>query len=507
MLQKKRLALAAVALAALSMLPTTASGSSGASGRPIVFLSNRSGDREIYVVNRDGTGLRRVTFNNIFERAPRWSPDGTRIAFAGFVGGNGDIYTINADGSELTRLTTDAARDDDPEWTANGKRIVYDRGLSDNCNPCTLRIVNADGTKDRGLDVGPGNSINPDVLGDRLAFANDRTGLYAIYTTTIDGVHARRITDGALGWDFGPRWAPDGSEVLFLRNVANDANNDLYAVGANGSGLRQVTNTPRVTEFGGSWAPDGSEIIYFANSGGPNRIATIRADGSGQADLSTVPKAPFDESFSDGIVDNSLWHTISDSGGTIGEVNGRLEAFISHDADPTIHNYNQVDEHIGSQCTLNGDFDFQIDYELVTWPSHNGFFAMLNGIFADGAIARTSAPWDPPYDEQYNSWTNGATFTNDTINTTDRSGQMRLVRQAGVLSSYERNSSSADWTFVHRGDASGNTVAAMGLWAPQNTFAHMDGLVAYDNFRLSSGVFTCPSWWDDAWPDWSSSRG
>jgi Tol biopolymer transport system component len=501
-LQKTYLALAGAALATILMVPTAASGTSGGS-RPILFLSNRSGDREIYAVNRDGTGLRRITFNNIFERAERLSPDGSHIVLTGFVGANADIYTIKADGSELKRLTTDPGRDDDPAWTSNGKRIVYDRGLSDNCSPCTLRIVNADGTKDRALEVGPGNSINPDVVGDRLAFANDRTGLYAIYTIGLDAGQARRITDGAIGWDFEPRWSPDGNEVLFLRNVANDANNDLYAVRANGSGLRQLTNTPGVTEFGASWAPDGSEIAYFGNSGGPNQISTIRSDGTGQAELSTAPKAPFDENFSDGIVDNSLWHTISDSGGTIGEVNGRLEAFISHDADPAIHNYNQVDEHIGSQCTLNGPFDFQVDYQLVTWPAHNGFFAMLNAIFADGAIARTSAPWDPPYDEQYNSWTNGGTFTNDNINTTDTGGQMRLVRQGGVLYSYERNSSSADWTFVHSGDATGNTVASMGLWAPENTFAHEDGLVAYDNFRLNSGVFTCPSWWDDAWPAWS----
>jgi TolB protein len=505
MFRGRVLTLAVAALAALPLLPAAAAAAPGP--RPILFLSNRSGDREIYLVNRDGSELRRLTFNNIFERAARWSPDGARIAFTGFVNGNGDIYTMNADGSGLTRLTTDSARDDDPAWTDNGKRIVYDRGLSDNCSPCTLRIIDADGTHDRTLDVGPGNSINPDVHGDRIAFANNRTGMFAIYTASVDGGRARQLTDGSLGWDSQPRWSPDGNDIAFLRNVANDANNDLYIVHTSPPGLRQLTNTPGVTEFQAAWGPGGHELVFFATSGGPTRISTIGADGSGQADLSTIPLAPWNENFDGWIVDNSVWHTISDSGGTIGEVNGRLEAFISHDADPTIHNFNQVDEHIGSQCTLNGDFDFQANYELVTWPSHNGFFAMLNAIFADGAIARTSAPWDPPYDEQYNSWTNGATFTNDTINTTDMSGQMRLVRRSGVLYSYERASSAADWTFVHSGDAGGNTVAALGLWAPENTFAHMDGRVAYDNFRLNSRAFTCPTWWSDAWPDWGPSSG
>src|SRR6476620_11763219 len=203
MLHKTYLAVTAAVLATLVMVPAAASGSSGGN-RPILFLSNRSGDREIYAVNRDGAGLRRITFNSIFERAERLSPDGSHIVFTGSVGGNTDIYTIKADGSEMTRLTTDPARDDDPAWTSNGKRIVYDRGLSDHCSPCTLRSVNADGTKDRALDVGPGNSINPDVVGDRLAFANDRPGLSAIYPLGLAGGQARRLTDGALGLDFQP---------------------------------------------------------------------------------------------------------------------------------------------------------------------------------------------------------------------------------------------------------------------------------------------------------------
>ena len=506
MLRGASIGILAATFVAFLLLPGAAS-SAANDGRPILFLSNRSGDREIYLIDRDGSGLRRLTFNSIFERAARSSPDGTRIAFTGFANGNGDIYTVNIDGTALTRLTTDPARDDDPAWADNGKRIVYDRGLSNDCNPCKLRVVNADGTRDHELDVGPGNSITPDIHGDRVAFANDRSGMFAIYTAPLDGGHARRITEGALGWDFQPRWSPSADEILFIRNVANDANNDLYSVQTNAPVLRQLTKTLTVTEFGATWAPDGSEIVFFASSGGPNRISTLQANGTGRADLSTIPKAPWSEDFGDGVVDTSLWHTISDSGGTIGEVNGRLEAFISHDADPSTHNFNQVDEHIGSQCTLDGDFDFQVDYELLTWPSHNGFFAMLNAIFADGAIARSSAPWDPPYDEQYTSWTNGSTFTSDTINTTDTRGQMRLVRQVGVLSSYERPSATADWTLVHSGDAAGNTVAAIGLWAPENTFAHKDGRVAYDNFQFNSGAFTCPTWWDDAWPDWGTSRG
>src|SRR6059058_1406764 len=96
----------------------------------IVFASNRAdGNRELYVVNGDGTGEHRLTFNDVLERAPVWSPDGSRIAFAGldFGTGNWDIYTVNASGGDQRRLTTDPERDDNPQWTSDG-RIVWQHG-------------------------------------------------------------------------------------------------------------------------------------------------------------------------------------------------------------------------------------------------------------------------------------------------------------------------------------------------------------------------------------------
>lgn len=46
------------------------------------------------------------------------------------------------------------------------------------------------------------------------------------------------------------------------------------------------------------------------------------------------------------------------------------------------------------------------------------------------------------------------------------------------------------------------TVFGMGLWTPGAEFAHLRGRVAFDDFRLSSGVLSCPSWWSDGFPDW-----
>jgi hypothetical protein len=73
--------------------------------------------------------------------------------------------------------------------------------------------------------------------------------------------------------------------------------------------------------------------------------------------------------------------------------------------------FNQVATGIGSPCHTLGDFDYQVDYRLVNWPDHGGFFASLQSVFGWINVARTSAPWNPPYNQQYGAWTGGAGIT------------------------------------------------------------------------------------------------
>ena len=466
---------------------TAAAGSTG----KLVFVGSRgSSGREVYAVNRDGSGLRRLTYNNLFERNPKWSPDATQIAFSGRApDGNWDVYVMNADGSGMRRLTSDPARDDDPAWTPDGKRLVYDRDLA------SLRVVNVDGSDDHFLDVGTPTACFPDVSKrNQLVFTADCSGAGTLDTIPLNGGRAKQITTPGAGLgDYGARWSPRGDALLFLRGGAVD--NDLYVVNADGTGLRQLTNTPNRAEFSTSWTPDGTQAVFFTGEG---RLYVIGIDGTGETPFQAIPQAPFTETFDNGTLDDSLFHTINDPGGTIGEVNGRIVFAVSHDGVPG-GQYNQIDEHIGSQCTLNGDFDFQVDYDLVTWPEHGGFYAMLNAIFADGAVARSTNSFDPPWNDQAVAWTNSTPFSSNSLNTTERSGTLRLVRQNGRLFAYIRVASG--WQLIHGGPAPSPAVASIGLWAPGGSWTHVDGKVAYDNLRFSSGAFTCPTWWADTWPD------
>ncbi len=124
----------------------------------IAFTSKRDGFWQIYVINADGTGEKRLSDARASDEFPAWSPDGSRIAFTSSRDGYYEIYVINADGTGLTRLTGDTAGNRFAEWSPDGRRIAFtsDRGGSDD-----VYVMNADGTNvirvtnDRATDWGP----------------------------------------------------------------------------------------------------------------------------------------------------------------------------------------------------------------------------------------------------------------------------------------------------------------------------------------------------------------
>ena len=78
------------------------------------------GDREIYVINADGTNLRQLTHNTLWDEGPAWSPDATKLAFSsGADDLHLDIWTMNVDGSDPRQLTTYPGRDESPDWGVN----------------------------------------------------------------------------------------------------------------------------------------------------------------------------------------------------------------------------------------------------------------------------------------------------------------------------------------------------------------------------------------------------
>ena len=171
-----------------SVLPQTAP--LRANGK-IAFTSDRDGNREIYVMNPDGTNQVRLTNNQVVDDHATWSPDGTKIAFVSEKPTGGfAIFVMNADGTnkiEVTSLIFNATKFPiwdlwGMSWSPDGKRIVFQEKVEPSPDPAhphpnDILLVDIDG-RNRQL-----------LLGDP---ADDRQ----------------------------PSWSPDGSRILFSRQVS-----------------------------------------------------------------------------------------------------------------------------------------------------------------------------------------------------------------------------------------------------------------------------------------------
>jgi Tol biopolymer transport system component len=95
-------------------------------GERIVFVSNRTGSKEIWIANSDGSEQTQLTyFNGPSVGSPRFSPDAKEIAFDGYAGGSSDIYVMPADGGKPSRVTSDAANEIRPSWSHDGQWIYF----------------------------------------------------------------------------------------------------------------------------------------------------------------------------------------------------------------------------------------------------------------------------------------------------------------------------------------------------------------------------------------------
>jgi eukaryotic-like serine/threonine-protein kinase len=95
-------------------------------GSHIAFTSNRTGSKEIWIANSDGSSqIQRTFFNGPAMGSPRWSPDGKWIVFDGYASGSSDLYLIPAEGGKPVRLTSDPGNEIRPSWSHDGQWIYF----------------------------------------------------------------------------------------------------------------------------------------------------------------------------------------------------------------------------------------------------------------------------------------------------------------------------------------------------------------------------------------------
>ena len=246
----------------------------------IAFDSNRDGNRELFLMNADGSNQTRLTNNNSDEFHPSLSPDGSTIAFVSNRDGNTEIYIMNLDDSTQTRLTNNFSEDWLPLWSPDGSKFLFCSNRDGNWE---IYVMNSDGSNQTRYTNHPANdwlhSWSPD--GSKIAFLSRRDGNDEIYIMNADGSEKTNITNYPAH-DFQPFWSPDGSKISFVSE--RDGNREIYVMNTDGSNQTRLTNN-NARDRWPRWSPDGSKIAFESVRDSNREIYVMNADGSNQTRL------------------------------------------------------------------------------------------------------------------------------------------------------------------------------------------------------------------------------
>lgn len=230
-------------------------------GKKLAFVANSA----IWTVNARGKGRKLVLDRpEGFPGHPAWSPDGSKLVFSDHAApalfNDWDLYRVNADGSGLRRLTsTSGRRDSDAMFSPTGKQIAFVRGEKD--GPRSLWMIGVNGRNARKVaDRVYSPSWSPD--GARIAFRRDGD----LWTMRPDGRGQRRIFDhrrlprSPRPGNFHlkvhePAWSPDGKLIVFVAEAYGWSRSPLYVVSSDGRTVRALTSRPHLTRYSPAWRP------------------------------------------------------------------------------------------------------------------------------------------------------------------------------------------------------------------------------------------------------------
>ena len=248
-------------------------------GRQIVFVSDRTGDPEVHVMDIAGGPATRLTDAPGRDAHPSFSPDGRQIAFQSpREGQHTNLYLMDANGARQRRITNHSGFAGMPVWSPDGRQLAYQWTPDLDRDKWRLMVLDLATGTSRALTDGAANDqvINWSPDGTQFVFHSDRHGKNQLYLITLDGT-VRRLTTNAFD-DRSGAWSPDGQRLAFMSD-RDGAPHAIYVMKSDGSGVARL-GTLKPGHGVPFFSPDGTRVLANERGPGGPEIWSVRlSDG------------------------------------------------------------------------------------------------------------------------------------------------------------------------------------------------------------------------------------
>lgn len=257
-------------------------GQPGIAQTKIAYVSGRSGNKEIWIMDYDGANQQQLTHVKSIALTPRWSPDASRIAFTCYVPYRGvtsaQICIYSAVSNRLIAFPRYRGTNSSPAWSPDGSQIAF--MSSQNGDP-EIYVADANGAKLHRITFAAGVSTSPTwnpKTGRQMVFVSDRGGSPVLYLSDSDGANVQKLDLPDMGYVIDPAWSPNGQLLSFSWRRPS-GNYDIYVMDIVSRQLVELTKDEARNERP-SWAPDGRHIVFESTRTGTREIWSMLADGS-----------------------------------------------------------------------------------------------------------------------------------------------------------------------------------------------------------------------------------
>ena len=256
-------------------------GIQGIAETQIYFVSDRTGHKEIWAMDYDGSNQHQVTHLGSIALSPRVSPDGSRLSFSALTKSGWEIMMYSLELNRAVSFARYGGTNLSPAWSADGTKLAFSSSRS---GAPEIVVSDASGGNVQRLTTGKGPDVSPvwnRKTDSQIAFVSGRTGLPQIYTMGADGTNQVRMTD--QGYAVSPNWSPNGQFLLFAwvrkYGPGDPGALDLYLMDIASKQWVQLTHDGGRNDYP-SWSPDGRHIVFQSNRSGTLQIWSMLADGT-----------------------------------------------------------------------------------------------------------------------------------------------------------------------------------------------------------------------------------